>query len=72
MFGVYGNKYDFFREILRMKRLDEKGKKDHVKKLWKESPFDYFEFKQWGMENNYLSDFFGTVDDPILIDESKL
>ena len=55
-----------------MKRLDEKGKKDHVKKLWKESPFDYFEFKQWGMENNYLSDFFGTVDDPILIDESKL
>ncbi len=72
MFGVYGNKYDFFREILRMKRLDEKGKKDHVKKLWKESPFDYFEFKQWCMENNYLSDFFGTVDDPIPIDESKL
>lgn len=40
-----------------MKRLDEKVKKIMLKKLWKESPFEYFEFKQWCMENNYLSVF---------------
>ena len=32
MFGTYSNKYDFLREVLRMKRLDESGQKEHVKK----------------------------------------
>lgn len=72
MFGTYGNKYDFIREVLRMKRLDEAGQKEHVKKMWKENPVEYFEWKEFCIENNRLPEFFGTRDNPIHIDESKL
>ena len=59
-------------EVLIMEDLDQEGKKSHIKKLWKEDPKKYFEWKEWCIRLNRLPDFFGTSDDPILIDESKL
>ena len=55
-----------------MEELDQEGKKSHIKKLWEEDPKKYFEWKEWCIRLNRLPDFFGTNDDPILIDESKL
>ena len=59
-------------EILNMKELDDDGKKAHVKKLWQEDPEKYFEWKAFCIRRNALPDFFGTRDNPIPIDESKL
>ena len=55
-----------------IKRLDYNGKKSHVKELWEENPKTYFQWKNWCIELNRLPDFFGTRDNPIPIDESKL
>ena len=52
--------------------LDEEGKKAHVKKLWREDPKKYYEWKEWCIRLNRLPEFFGTRDNPIPIDESKL
>jgi hypothetical protein len=59
-------------EVLHMKELDYEGKKAHVKKLWQEDPKTYNEWKNWCIARNRLPDFFGTRDNPIHIDESKL
>ena len=59
-------------EVLIMKTLDQEGKKAHIKKLWKEDPKKYFEWKDWCIRLNRLPNFFGTRDNPISIDESKL
>ena len=59
-------------EVVNMKRLDYEGRKAHVKKLWKEDPKKYYEWKEWCIRLNRLPDFFGTRDNPIDIDESEL
>lgn len=59
-------------EVRNMRRLDNDGKKDHIKKLWQEDPKKYYEWKAWCIARNRLPDFFGTRDNPIPIDESKL
>ena len=59
-------------EILRMEKLDDAGKKAHVKKLWQEDPVKYYEWKEYCIKSNQLLDFFGTEENPIPIDESKL
>ena len=59
-------------EVVNMKRLDDEGKKAHVKKLWQKDPEKYYEWKEWCIRLNRLPDFFGTRDNPIPIDESKL
>ena len=59
-------------EVLHMEKLDFDGKKAHIKKLWKENPETYYAWKKWCVARNRLPDFFGTRDNPILIDESKL
>jgi len=59
-------------EVLIMEELDQEGKKSHIKKLWEEDPKKYFEWKEWCIRLNRLPYFFGTNDDPILIDGSKL
>ena len=48
-----------------------RGKK-YAKKLWEEDPEKYFEWKSFCIRSNLLPDFFGTRDNPIPIDESKL
>ena len=67
-YGSWGNS----NEVVNMKSLDEKGKKAHVKKLWQRDPKKYFEWKEWCIRLNRLPNFFGTHDNPIMIDESKL
>ena len=67
-YGDFGN----VAEVLRMKKLDDEGKKAHVKKLWKKNPVKYEEWKSFCIARNRLPDFFGTRDNPIPIDESKL
>lgn len=59
-------------EILHMRKLDEAGKRAHVKKLWQEDPVKYYEWKEFCIRAESLPDFFGTYDNPIPIDESKL
>ena len=59
-------------EVVNMQYLDYEGKKAHIKKLWEEDPEKYFEWKEWCIQLNRLPDFFGTRDNPIHIDESKL
>ena len=67
-YGQFGN----IAEVRNMRRLDNNGKKAHVKKLWQEDPEKYTEWKNWCIELDRLPDFFGTADNPIPIDESKL
>lgn len=59
-------------EILNFEKLDYEGKKARAKKLWKEDPEKYNEWKAFCIRCNQLPDFFGTRDNPIPIDESKL
>lgn len=71
--GIEG--YDRFgnaSEVLKMRRLDYKGKIAHIKELFQEDPKKYYEWKAWCIARNRLPDFFGTRDNPIPIDESKL
>ena len=67
-YGQLGN----IAEVRNMNRLNYDGKKAHVKELWEEDPKTYAEWKKWCIELNRLPDFFGTRDNPIPIDESKL
>ncbi len=67
-YGDWGNAA----EVIHMKELDTEGKKAHTKKLWEEDPVKYEEWKKWCIARNRLPDFFGTRDNPIPIDESKL
>ena len=59
-------------EILNFEKLDYEGKKARAKKLWQEDPEKYNEWKSFCIRCNQLPDFFGTRDNPIPIDESKL
>lgn len=67
-YGRWGNAA----EVVRMRELDDEGKKAHVKKLWEKNPIKYNEWKNRCIELDQLPDFFGTYDNPIPIDESKL
>ena len=59
-------------EILNFEKLDQEGKKARAKKLWEKDPEKYYEWKEYCIRCNQLPDFFGTRDNPIPIDESKL
>ena len=63
---------DYILQVVIMRDLDYNHQKAHVKKLLKKYPFEYYEWKEWCIRLNKLPDFFGTRDDPIPIDESKL
>ena len=67
-YGRWGNAA----EVVHMEELDDDGKRAHVKKLWEEDPTKYSEWKSRCIRLNQLPDFFGTRDNPIPIDESKL
>ncbi|MCQ2737565.1 MAG: hypothetical protein MJ224_03060 [archaeon] len=67
-YGQFGNTA----EVRAMKKLSFEDQKVHVKKLWQEDPEKYFEWKERCIKFDLLPDFFGTSDNPIPIDESKL
>lgn len=67
-YGRFGN----ISEVLKMEELDSEGKKAHAKKLGEDDPKKYSEWKKWCIYLDQLPDFFGTRDNPIPIDESKL
>ena len=71
LFGETG-RINFFDELHIMEDLDDEGKKEHIKKLFDKDPLAYFDFKEWCIRLSKLPDFFGTRDNPIPIDESKL
>ena len=58
--------------VKHMRKLDNNSQKAYVKKLWNDDPKKYFEWKEWCIRLNRLPEFFGTRDNPIPIDESKL
>lgn len=72
MLGADGNSIPFVIELSHMRELDDEGKKKNIKRLWEKNPKDYYEWKQWCIELDKLPDFFGTHNNPIPIDESKL
>ena len=58
--------------IVHMRNLNMEERKAYVKRLWQEDPKKYYEWKEMCIELDQLPDFFGTHDNPIPIDESKL
>lgn len=67
-YGDWGNAA----KVVRMEERDYESQKEYVKKLWEEDPKKYEEWKNFCIELSLLPDFFGTADNPIPIDESKL
>ena len=67
-YGEFGNAA----EVVEMEDLSYEEQKAHVKKLWLEDPKSYYEWKEECIRFGFLPDFFGTRDNPIPIDESKL
>lgn len=67
-YGDWGNAA----EVLHMRQQDAEGKKKYAKMLWQEDPKRYEEWKNFCIDLGALPDFFGTADNPIPIDESKL
>ena len=67
-YGDWGN----VAEIVHMEQKDPEEQKKYAKKLWQEDSEKYYEWKKFCMEAGQLADFFGTIDNPIPIDESKL
>ena len=67
-YGDFGNTA----KIRRMKRKSPEEQKAYIKELWQEDPKKYFEWKQYCIDVGALPDLFGTPNNPIHIDESKL
>lgn len=67
-YGEWGNAA----EVVEMEDLSYEDQKAHAKKLWQEDPKKYYEWKEECIRLDQWPDFFGTHDDSILIDESKL
>ena len=67
-YGEFGN----LAEVVEMRELTYEEQKAYVKKLWQENPVKYNEWKEFCIKYDQLPDFFGTSDNPIPIDESKL
>ena len=68
-YGKWGNPV----KVRRMKKMNDSERRAFVKKLWHEDPIKYNEWKEeFCIRLNRLPDFFGSRDNPIPIDESKL
>lgn len=67
-YGSLGNST----EIVRMRKLSPEDQKVRIKKLYDEDPKKYFEWKEMCIRLDQLPELFGTSDNPIPIDESKL
>lgn len=58
--------------VMQINKLSLANQKAKIKKLWKSDSETYLEWKNWCVDNNRLPDLFGTRDNPIHFDESKL
>ena len=58
--------------VVHLERMTEADQLKYIKELWQEDPKKYSEWKDECMKLGELPELFGTKDDPILIDESKL
>ncbi|WP_303247715.1 hypothetical protein [uncultured Methanobrevibacter sp.] len=60
--------------VVQVKLRETKEEKlQYIKRLWLSNPKDvYEEWKEWCIYGDSLPDIFGTHDNPIPIDESKL
>ena len=67
-YGEWGNAA----EVVEMEELSYEDQKAYAKKLWQDNPKKYYEWKEECIRLDQLPDFFGTHDNPIPIDESKL
>ena len=68
-YGQWGN----VAKVHHMKKMNNAERKAYIKELWQEDPVKYKEWKEeFCIRLNRLPDFFGTRDNPIPIDESKL
>ena len=60
-------------EIMSIEELDcLEEKKAYIKELWLENPRAYYQWKSYCINCEKLPELFGTKDNPIHIDESKL
>ena len=57
---------------MQIKKLSPANQKAKIKELWKSDSETYLEWKNWCVDCNRLPNLFGTRDNPIHIDESKL
>lgn len=68
-YGMLGNAS----EVTYIKTLSEDEQKARIKELWLEDPEHYYQWKEdYCLRYGELPDLFGTKDNPIHIDESKL
>lgn len=67
-YGEWGN----CAEIKKVRDCDSDKRMDYIKKLWQEDSESYYEWKDLCIRYGFLPDVFGTSDNPIPIDESKL
>ena len=58
--------------IVKIDELTPEEQKEYIKKLWQEDSLKYFQWKDYCIRCNVFPDLFGTRDNPIPIDESKL
>ena len=67
-YGNWGNAA----EVVHMRQKTPEEQKKYAKQLWQEDPKRYYEWKEVCIQRNALPDFFGTRDNPIPVDETKL
>ena len=70
-FEGYGD-WENILHIKHVQKLSNDDQKAYVKKLWRENPEQYNEWKSLCIELDQLPELFGTLENPIPIDESKL
>lgn len=58
--------------VVSLKGKDKQSQLKYIKELWLKNSIVYSQWKQWCRDSNFLPDLFGTHDNPIHIDESKL
>ena len=67
-YGRWGNAM----HRVNIKELTPEEQKKYIKKLWEEDSFKYFQWKNRCIRANSFPELFGTRDNPIRVDESKL
>ena len=58
--------------VVHLEEMTKEDQLEYIKELWQADSKTYFEWKDWCLKSNELPELFGTIDNPILIDESKL
>lgn len=67
----YGSMDNSFHVIM-LEDMDDSDKRAYLKKLYQQDPEKYFAWKEWCIRLDQLPDIFGTYENPIPFDESKL